>query len=224
MTIVSVMQPYFFPYLGIFELIKRSDIHVLLDDVNFRKKGFINRNSVYINNEKKNFNLKLNKISQNKLIKDHTIFDQSKEFLDLLKSLNVPKSFIHNVSRILEAATDKNLVDILEHLLRITLKELGIETTLLRSSEISKKQNIGGQDRILEICKTLGATKYLNAPGGVDLYSQDAFAKQNLRLEFLELDYKRLSCNENILHQSILGLIHTFGINHVRCYFDLYNA
>ena len=47
---VAIMQPYLFPYLGYWQLIKSVDTFVILDDVNFIKRGYINRNSILVNN------------------------------------------------------------------------------------------------------------------------------------------------------------------------------
>jgi hypothetical protein len=66
---VAIMQPYFFPYYGYYQMIGNVDLFVILDDVSFIKKGFINRN--YFPNQER-FTVPLNKPSQNKLIKDET--------------------------------------------------------------------------------------------------------------------------------------------------------
>ena len=64
------MQPYFFPYLGYFQLMHASDQFVLFDDVNFIKRGYIHRNNILLNGEAKMFSVPLSKASQNVLIKD----------------------------------------------------------------------------------------------------------------------------------------------------------
>ena len=56
---LAIMQPYFFPYLGYFQLIRAVDKFVFYDDVNFIKNGWINRNRVLINNAPKYLTVQL---------------------------------------------------------------------------------------------------------------------------------------------------------------------
>src|SRR5690554_5438915 len=67
---IAVMQPYLFPYIGYFQLIQAVDKFVFYDDVNFIKKGWINRNRILINNKDLSFSVPLNKVSQNKTINE----------------------------------------------------------------------------------------------------------------------------------------------------------
>ena len=67
---VAIMQPYFFPYLGYFQLIESADNFIFYDDVNFKKKGWVNRNNILVNNEKKLLTVPLQKASQNKMINE----------------------------------------------------------------------------------------------------------------------------------------------------------
>src|SRR5690606_40212158 len=65
---ISVMQPYIFPYIGYFQLINTVDVFVFYDDVNFIKKGWINRNNVLHGDKSTRFTIPLRKVSQNKPI------------------------------------------------------------------------------------------------------------------------------------------------------------
>ena len=65
---LGIMQPYFMPYLGYWQLINAVDKYVLLDDVNFIMRGYINRNNILINGASHLFSIPLVKPSQNKLI------------------------------------------------------------------------------------------------------------------------------------------------------------
>ena len=67
---IAVVQPYFLPYIGYFQLINAVDRFIIYDDVNFMKKKWINRNNILIAGQSKPFVIPLKKISQNKLIKD----------------------------------------------------------------------------------------------------------------------------------------------------------
>ena len=70
---LGMMQPYFFPYLGYWQLMNMVDEYIIYDDVNYIKGGWINRNRIKINGEAMYFGLNIQKASQNRLINEHTI-------------------------------------------------------------------------------------------------------------------------------------------------------
>ena len=76
---VAIMQPYIFPYLGYFQLIKSVDKFIFYDDVNFIKKGWINRNKILINGKESIITFPLIKASQNKLINEIDLFLNNKD-------------------------------------------------------------------------------------------------------------------------------------------------
>src|SRR5690606_3799363 len=67
---IAIMQPYLFPYLGYFQLINAVETFVFYDDVNFIKRGWINRNQILVDNKAALFTVPLKKASQNKLINE----------------------------------------------------------------------------------------------------------------------------------------------------------
>lgn len=86
---LAIMQPYFFPYIGYFQLIHAVDKFIILDDVNYINRGWINRNKIIINGEAKWFTLSLDKASQNKLIKEINISSKDVFHEKLLKTLKI---------------------------------------------------------------------------------------------------------------------------------------
>ena len=75
---VAVMQPYVFPFIGYFQLINSVDHFVFYDDVNFMKKGWINRNRIVINKNDFQFTISLEKISQFRKIKEIKVLSDNK--------------------------------------------------------------------------------------------------------------------------------------------------
>ena len=67
---LAIMQPYLFPYIGYFQLIKSVDVFILYDDVNFRKQSWINRNKISLNGREHFFTLPCKGISSNKKINE----------------------------------------------------------------------------------------------------------------------------------------------------------
>ena len=88
---IAIMQPYLFPYIGYWQLINMVDEFILLDDVSFIIRGYINRNSILLNGKGYLFSIPLDKPSQNKLIKDGydgIVFSKNDENLFEKKTLS----------------------------------------------------------------------------------------------------------------------------------------
>lgn len=189
---VGIMQPYFFPYIGYFQLMNLTDVYVIYDDVNYITRGWINRNRILNNDSYSYFNLELSSASQNKLIKEIEVIHDAKLTESKLKTLKHTYGrapYFNDVYPIIsEILTyeETNLALYLKNLLTKVASYLGIQTKFILSSEIDKDNTLKGQDKILAICKSLGATEYYNASGGQELYDYDTFAKENIRLAFLE--------------------------------------
>ena len=86
---LAIMQPYFFPYLGYFQMFNAVDKFVLLDDVNFIMRGYINRNSILVNQKAHLFSIPLEKPSQNKLINETKLNFQEKDKENFLKTITL---------------------------------------------------------------------------------------------------------------------------------------
>jgi len=67
------MQPYVFPYLGYFQLYNAVDLFISLEDVNYIKKGWINRNKIMVNDKPSYITFPVKNASQNRLINQHYI-------------------------------------------------------------------------------------------------------------------------------------------------------
>ena len=84
---VAIMQPYLFPYIGYWQLINAVDEFVILDDVNYIKRGYINRNSILINGTPYMFSIPISQASQNRLIMDTQLNFPQKEREKFLSSI-----------------------------------------------------------------------------------------------------------------------------------------
>ena len=85
---VAIMQPYLFPYIGYWQLIHAVDTFVIFDDVNYIKKGYINRNNILVNGQKQTFTLELMSASQNKLINDIDIGNNIEKVMESIVILS----------------------------------------------------------------------------------------------------------------------------------------
>ena len=189
---VSIMQPYFFPYIGYFQLIANSDVFVIYDDVNFIKKGWINRNSILVNNTSYLFSMPLQNVSQNKLINEIFISDLDKWKMDLLKTISSSYKkapFYQDVYPLIEkiiSFDELNLAIYIQNSIQNLCAYLNINTKLIMSSEIVKNNGLKGENKVIDICLQLGATQYVNAIGGFELYTKENFRVKNIDLKFIK--------------------------------------
>lgn len=185
------MQPYLFPYIGYFQLINAVDIFVVYDDVNFIKRGYINRNSILIGNSKFQFVLPVKGSSQNNKIHELE-FEGTSNKLQKTIVLSYSKApHFHEVLPLLQKIfnfQDKNISRFLTHSISEICSYLGIKTKIVVSSKLKIAQDQKASERIISICKSVGASYYINSIGGKLLYDATDFNKNNLNLQFLEAE------------------------------------
>lgn len=190
------MQPYLFPYIGYFQLINIVDKFVLLDDVNFTKKSWVNRNSILVksNNgyESHLFSMPLANASQNIKINEVNRIESSafnKKFLATIVSSYSKAPFFNDVFEMLTnimSFEEANIAKFIYYSLQKVCEFIGIKTPMQFSNDIEKDQSLRGQQRILEICSCLKAQKYINPVGGLELYTKDDFLAREIDLLFLK--------------------------------------
>ncbi|UYZ57364.1 WbqC family protein [Hymenobacter latericus] len=189
---IAIMQPYLFPYLGYFQLLHCADAFVLLDDVAFIKRGWINRNRILVNGSEYLFTIPVASGSQNNLIRDtHLHTDQKirRKALTTIRQAYSTAPGLAQVFPLIEQillSPETDLTTLVSHSLHLINDYVAAPVPLLRSSAIDKDNKLSGQNRIIEICQRLGATEYVNASGGIDLYSAADFANSGIALRFLQ--------------------------------------
>lgn len=189
---LGIMQPYFMPYIGYWQLMNLVDQYVIYDDVNFIKGGWINRNRILVNGAPKYFNVPMLGSSSNVLINEVRVDHNAAVTRKSLRSIEgaykkAPYFDIVNpmLEEILWCGED-NIAKYIEHSFRVICKYLDIRTELIVSSDLDKDTALKGQDKVIAICRLLGATEYYNAIGGRELYSYEAFREHGLQLKFVE--------------------------------------
>ena len=186
---LGIMQAYFFPYIGYWQLLNYVDTYVVYDDVNFIKGGWINRNYILSNGDRLLLTLNLKQASPNKCINEIKIGDNQKKILKTIFQFYSKAPYFNSIYPLIEeifSTNEQNLAFFLLNSIKKIVDFLEIKTRILLSSEIDKNNALKGQDKVLEICTILGADTYVNALGGMDLYETDAFKKNNMELFFLK--------------------------------------
>lgn len=183
------MQPYFFPYIGYFQLINCVDKFVIYDDVNFIKGGWINRNNILLNGEKSFLNIQMIGSSSYKKINEIKIHESKIKIINKIENAYSKAPFFSDILPLLNKIILYNSEELSSYLINSILlisEYLEINTEFLVSSEIEKDNNLKGQDKVIDICKRLNASVYVNAIGGMDLYCNDDFLKKNINLKFID--------------------------------------
>ena len=210
---IAIMQPYFFPYIGYYNLIAQVDKFIVYDDIQFTKKGWINRN--YLNSPSGPwlFSIPVTNISAIENIGQKQIapeFDRPKLVSRIeqnYQKLAKPEK-LAKVKEIIDFSSN-SLFDYLIFSLREMCREIGIEPErLIPSSTLGDFTNYKGQDRVIKICEAMSADVYINPIGGTSLYSADTFKENGILLKFQE-PIETVSRNqiEGIPHFSFL---HTY--------------
>jgi hypothetical protein len=207
---VAVMQPYFFPYLGYFQLINSVDKFVFYDDVSFIKKGWINRNRILTNNQDKLLTLPCIKASQNKMINEIKIDLSSKEYSKIKKTISESYKkapFYFEVMPLIENLFYSNIDNISDFAIKSILlvsNYLEIETKFLKSSEsFESSKGMDRADRLIYICKQTGSNKYNNSYGGKALYSKDYFNSNQINLSFINGNLPPYKQFNNHFHEGL---------------------
>lgn len=189
---VGIMQPYFFPYIGYWQLLNAVDKYIIYDDVNFIKGGWINRNRILVGKEAKYFNVQMKGASPYKLINeisvstDEKIIDKNLRVVEAAYKKSPYFSEVYpEIEKVLRSGKE-NLAEYLAVSIRAVCNYLGIQTELIMSSELSKDNSLKSQEKVLAICQLLEATEYYNAIGGMELYSFSEFRKKGIELKFLK--------------------------------------
>jgi hypothetical protein len=188
---LAIMQPYFFPYLGYWQLLAAVDRFIIYDDVNYINRGWINRNRILINGMPAYFTMPLHQASQNKRICDLSLLSEPAWRDKLLKMVDhtyrkAPHfaDVLPVVKEIIYYETD-NLSEYLRHQLQTIATCMGINTEWVATSRCYQNDRLSGQDRILDICKQEGASVYINPVGGQALYNLERFRDAGINLKFI---------------------------------------
>ena len=191
MKTIAIMQPYFLPYIGYIQLLAAVDKFVLLDDVNYINRGWINRNRLLLNGVAHTFTVPLRGASQNRLICEIELDDTQgwrEKLLRTIRQAYGKAPCYAQVSTLMESLINypsARLDEFLLNSLREVTRYLSLEVAIVSSSRIYRNAHLKGQERILDICRQESADVYINPIGGVDLYERASFAERELSLYFL---------------------------------------
>ena len=185
------MQPYFLPYIGYFQLLKKCDEFVIYDDIEYTKRGWINRNYFLQNKDSSLFSIPIKKDRDTCSISQRVLADKYDPHALLRRFKNAYRNspqFDH-VYPLLEKiflCEEKNLFRFIYFSLEQIMSYLDIDTPIYLSSEIHIDSDLRSEMRVLAICQKMKALTYVNPIGGVDLYHSENFKEYGINLNFLK--------------------------------------
>lgn len=227
---IAIMQPYFFPYIGYFQLINAVDKFVFYDDVNYINRGWINRNRILLNGEGHYITVHQKGASQNKLINEIEIIDNRSKLEKMILAAYRKAPYFQEVWPLVESVFESNTSSLSE-LAEISVVQvcnfLGLDTKFEFSSKsYSQTAYLKKEKRLIAICNINGAREYINPIGGVGLYEKQTFIDSGVTLSYLKtrtISYNQFN-NPFVANLSIIDVIMFNSREKVRImldYFDL---
>ena len=195
---LAIMQPYFFPYVGYFQLIANTDQFIFFDIVQYNKRSWMNRNRILHPSKPDDFqyiSVPIAKHNKGSLIKDVDISHDEKWQNKILGQLTVYKKlkapFYNEVNQLVKEILSKEcntLLDLSIESTRAICYYIGIELNHEIASRINFDKSSISQpgDWALEISKYKKASEYINPPGGFDIFDENKFIENNIKLRFLK--------------------------------------
>lgn len=192
---LAILQPYFCPYLGYFQLINQVDRLVLYDNIEYSRRGWISRNQFILNSKERLFSIPLKRASDYSNINDRVLAGSHeksvKKILGQIESSYRTAPFFSEIFPVIRSvfmSAHVNLFYYNLHSITVFTKLLSINTEILKSSDLKIDHSLKSQSKVIRICQHLGADTYINPIGGVALYNKKVFEQNGLTLKFLRMN------------------------------------
>ena len=211
---IGIMQPYFFPYIGYFQLIHAVDTYVNLDHVSFMKRSYMTRNTLKNNT---GINVNVYNSSQNKRCNEvmvnfenkyidkfnrtlQTLYAKSPYYSEIMNNIIIPEFIDREIS-----ISQFNI-----NIIKRICSYLDIQTNMLNTSEGMTELKKG--EGLKEITNKLDGSEYVNAIGGQALYNKENFKQNNIDLYFVKMG----DVEFNNKYASILDLLFTYPKEYIQ--------
>lgn len=213
---LAIMQPYLFPYLGYWQLIKAVDKFIVYDNIKFTKKSWIRRNRILVNGKDSLFTLPLKNDSDSLDVNERFLSDSfEKEKEKILNKITMAykkapeyEKVFPLIEKCLRYEND-NLFQFIYHSILTVTEYLEIKTPIIISSSIDMDHSLANKDRIIASCKELSENIYINPIGGLELYDKEDFLCNGIDLKFIKsnaIEYKQFN-NEFVGNLSIIDVM-----------------
>lgn len=188
---IAIMQPYFFPYIGYFQLIAAVDQFIVYDNIKYTKKGWVNRNRMLRNGSGVTFSLPIKGGSDSLDVRERRLSSDfnRKKLLDQFHGAYHRAPYFAEVFPVIEeiiSHDDNNLFGYIYHSIIKICQYLDISAEIMVSSTVPIHHDLKGEEKVLAFCRQIGARTYINAIGGIELYSRETFLAHGIELRFIK--------------------------------------
>lgn len=209
--IVSINQPAYLPWLGYFHRIAVSDLHIVLDHVQFEKNSFCNRNKIRVGNEALWLTVPVQTkghfgdLAIHKLQFAENIPWQKKHWNSLRMNYSSAPYFSQYAASYESIYNHSwpSFMPMVRAFLKQHLEHLGIKTPLQFSSEMNAEGN--KSDLVLNLCRKVSAKTYFSGALGKDYLDEKGFDENGIRVLYQEYHHP-------VYEQKKSGFISNLGI------------
>lgn len=189
MKTIAIYQPYFFPYIGYWQLLEAVDVFVVGDDLQYMMRSFINRNTILLNHERHRFSISVAGASPQRTIGEIEIADDFHKFRKMLQHAYGRSAHFAESMRIIDEILDfedRNLARFLGNQINVIARHLGLRAKVVYLSELNLGHSFAGKEqRLVDCAKVLGADRIVNPIGSVELYAPEDFSPFGVDVGFL---------------------------------------
>ena len=191
---IGIMQPYFFPYIGYFQLLNMVDKYLVFDDGLYAKNKWAYRNRILINGAPGYLRTTLLKANPAQKFNEIRISNDIKEKNRKIRTLDLAYRKAPHYSEVMPileqflTADYNNLSEYNVASNKLVCDYLSIKTEIFLSSELNTDKTLRKQYSIFNECRVLGGDEYINSIGGMELYDFEEFRENGIELAFLKTD------------------------------------
>lgn len=198
---VAVYQPYFFPYIGYWQLIDAVDVFIIGDSFQYIMRGFINRNKILLNHAPHRFTISLRGSSPQKRISEIEILDDFGKFRKMLAHAYGNAGHYSEAMELIDQILcypDRNLARFLGHQIASVAEYMGLHTEIVYMSELDVPEDLSSREqRLCHLVREVGGDRIINPIGSKSLYSARDFNQRGIGLSVLEsrkISYPQKGC------------------------------
>jgi hypothetical protein len=228
---IAIMQPYMFPYIGYFQLINSVDQFIIYDNIQYTKKGWINRNRILVNGKDQLITLPIKKDSDYLNVVERELSESwekdKNKILNIIKSSYSKAPYFQETFELISKCLnypEVNLFKFIYNSIVLINDYLEIKTPIVISSTIDIDHTLKSQDKVLSLCKNQNAKIYINSIGGMELYDKKIFKQNNIELNFIKsnpIQYKQFN-TEFVSWLSIIDVLMFNSKEQIKEYLNSY--
>lgn len=217
--IITIHQPEHLPWLGYFNKMAKAELFVIMDNVQFEKNYFQNRNRIIGTNGVQWIGVPVKTVGHmDNILRDTEIAGDNRWKNKYLKTIQMSYGkhpFFDSVFATLEdaVALDTNkLTDINVSIFKNFADKMDIRPEFVRASELDVQGK--KSDLVLEICKAVNATTYISGPSGRDYMKLETYEQANIEVKFNDYHhpvYEQKRTTEFVPYMSTLDLLMNVG-------------